>query len=91
MSLIFTPHYCCPRSVPEAHSAGEKLFNFQSDLCQHCLVAVSLLSVYPLRNHRSAPFPALCGPPSAGKAGQKEEIVMGSTGSNKIGGVVTCV
>lgn len=84
LSLIFTPRYCSPRPVPEAYSAGEKLFNFHSDLCQHCLVAISLLSIYPPRNHCSAPFPALCGPPSAGKAGEKEEIVMGSTGAIKL-------
>lgn len=82
-SLIFTPHYCSPRLVPEAYSAGEKLFNFHSDLCQHSLVAISLLSIYPARNHCSAPFPALCGPPSAGKAGEKEEIITGSTGAIK--------
>lgn len=85
MPLIFIPRYCSPRSVPEAHSAGEKLFNFHSDLCQHCLVAVSLLSIYPPRNHRSAPFSPLCGPPSAGKAEEnEEEIVMGSAGPIKL-------
>lgn len=89
LALIFTPHYCTPRPVPEAYSAGEKLFNFHSDLCQHCLVAISLLSIYPPRNHCSAPFPALCGPPSAGKAGEKEEI-MGSTGAIKSVVVVRC-
>lgn len=91
MSWIFTPHYCSPRPVPEAYSAGEKLFNFHSDLCQHCLVAISLLSIYPPRNHCSAPFPALCGPPSAGKAGEKEEIVTGSTGAIKSVVVVRCL
>ena len=84
LSLIFTPYYCLPRSVPEADSAGEKLFNFHSVLCQHCPVAVSLLSIYPHKNHCSALFPALCGPPSAGKSGEKEEIVMGSTRTMKL-------
>lgn len=91
LSWIFTPHYCSPRPVPEAYSAGEKLFNFHSGLCQHCLVAISLLSIYPPRNHCSAPFPALCGPPSAGKAGEKEEIVTGSTGAMKLLVVVRCL